>query len=81
MGGLAAAHQFVRIGSQVMIGGLSGLRGDVIPFAMATGQHAYLEGLNVVGMRRRKFTKQRLLAVRAFYNKLFFWLRRVCRSF
>lgn len=71
IGGLSAVHQFVRIGSQVMIGGVSGVRGDVIPYGLATGQHAYLEGLNIVGMRRRKFTRERLLKVRAFYRALF----------
>lgn len=72
MGGLSAAHQFVRIGAQAMIGGLSGIRGDVIPYGLVNGQHATLEGLNVVGMRRRKFTRERLHRVRAAYRDLFF---------
>jgi UDP-N-acetylglucosamine acyltransferase len=72
IGGLSAVHQFVRIGAQAMVAGASGIRGDVIPYGFATGQHAALEGLNVVGMRRRKFTKQRLHLVRAFYQSLFF---------
>lgn len=71
-GGLSAAHQFVRIGSQAMIGGLTGLRGDVIPYGLANGQHAHLEGLNVIGMRRRKFTRERVHTVRSFYNDLFY---------
>lgn len=71
VGGLSAVHQFARIGSQAMIGGVSGVRGDVIPYGFATGQNAKLEGLNVVGMRRRKFTRERLHTVRAFYQKLF----------
>lgn len=71
-GGLSAAHQFVRIGSQAMIGGMTGLRGDVIPYGLANGQHAHLEGLNVIGMRRRKFTHERLHKVRSFYNDLFY---------
>lgn len=70
-GGLSAAHQFVRIGPQAMIGGVSGLRGDVIPYGLVSGQFARLEGLNVVGMRRRRFTHQRLQLVREFYQKLF----------
>ncbi len=72
IGGLSAVHQFVRIGAQAMVAGASGIRGDVIPYGFATGQHAALEGLNVVGMRRRKFTKQRLHVVRSFYQSLFF---------
>ncbi|MBR0697500.1 acyl-ACP--UDP-N-acetylglucosamine O-acyltransferase [Bradyrhizobium lablabi] len=71
IGGLSAVHQFTRIGPQVMIGGVCGVRGDVIPFGLANGHRAVLEGLNVVGMRRRQFTRQRLATVRGFYQKLF----------
>jgi len=71
IGGLTAVHQFVRIGAQAMVAGASGIRDDVIPYGFVTGQHAALEGLNVVGMRRRKFTRQRLHLVRAFYQALF----------
>ncbi len=70
-GGLSAAHQFVRVGHQAMIGGVSGLRHDVIPYGLASGQFAHLEGLNVVGMRRRGFTQGRLRLVREFYQRLF----------
>ncbi len=70
-GGLCAMHQFVRIGSQSMIAGVSGLRHDVIPYGMVTGQFAHLEGLNVVGMRRRGFKHSRLKLVRDFYQQLF----------
>jgi len=72
IGGLTAVHQFARIGSQAMVAGCSGIRGDVIPYGFATGQHAFLDGLNVVGMRRRKFTRERLHKVRSFYQALFF---------
>jgi UDP-N-acetylglucosamine acyltransferase len=72
IGGLSAVHQFTRIGPQVMVGGVCGVRGDVIPFGLANGQYAVLEGLNIIGMKRRKFTKQRLAAVRSFYDKLFY---------
>jgi UDP-N-acetylglucosamine acyltransferase len=71
IGGLSAVHQFGRVGSQVMVGGLSGVRSDVIPFGLANGQFAGLVGLNVVGMKRRKFTRERLAVVRSFYQKLF----------
>lgn len=70
-GGLSAAHQFTRIGAQAMVGGVSGLRHDVIPFGMVSGQFAHLEGINVVGMRRRGFTHSRLKLVRDFYQQLF----------
>jgi UDP-N-acetylglucosamine acyltransferase len=71
VGAFAGTHQFVRIGAQAMIGGRASIRGDVIPYAMVNGD-SEIEGLNIVGMRRRKFTKERLRAVRAFYRALFF---------
>jgi UDP-N-acetylglucosamine acyltransferase len=71
VGGLSAVHQFTRIGPQVMVGGVCGVRGDVIPFGLVNGQYAVLEGLNIIGMKRRRFTRERLATVRAFYQKLF----------
>ena len=71
IGGLSAVHQFTRVGAQVMVGALTGVRSDVIPFALASGQYAALTGLNVVGMKRRKFTRERLAVIRSFYQKLF----------
>jgi UDP-N-acetylglucosamine acyltransferase len=71
MGGLSAVHQFTRVGAQVMVGALSGVRADVIPFALVSGQFAALTGLNVVGMKRRKFTRERLATIRSFYQELF----------
>ena len=64
IGGLSAVHQMTRIGPQVMVGGVCGVRGDVIPFGLVNGQYAALEGLNIIGLKRRKFTKQRLATVR-----------------
>jgi UDP-N-acetylglucosamine acyltransferase len=72
VGGMSAVHQFTRVGSQAMVGGVCGVRGDVIPYGLVNGQYAMLEGLNIVGMKRRKFTHTRLAAVRAFYRELFF---------
>jgi UDP-N-acetylglucosamine acyltransferase len=72
IGGLSAVHQFTRIGPQVMVGGVCGVRGDVIPFGLVNGQYASLEGLNIIGMKRRKFTRERLATVRSFFQKLFY---------
>jgi UDP-N-acetylglucosamine acyltransferase len=71
IGGLSAVHQFTRIGSGVMVGGVCGVRGDVIPYGLVNGQYAALEGLNLIGMKRRKFTRERLATVRSFYQALF----------
>ena len=72
VGGLSAAHQFTRIGSHAMISGVTGVRGDVIPFGLAAGAFARLSGVNVVGMRRRKFPSETIREVRAAYRMLFF---------
>jgi len=72
IGGMTVLQQFTRVGPQVMIGGMSGLREHVIPYALANGIYAKLSGLNIVGMRRRKFTKDRIALVRAFFNDLFY---------
>jgi UDP-N-acetylglucosamine acyltransferase len=53
IGGLSAVHQFVRIGKHAMVGGMTGVEFDVIPFGTVTGNRAKLEGLNLVGMKRR----------------------------
>lgn len=71
LGGHAAVHQFVRIGESAMISGVSGVAGDVIPFAFAIGQRAVLKGLNVVGLRRRGFGRADIQHLRAAYRALF----------
>jgi UDP-N-acetylglucosamine acyltransferase len=71
LGGQAAVRQFVRIGEGGMIVGLSGIRGDVIPWGMAQGSLASLVGINVVGLRRRGFAKADILRLRGAYRDLF----------
>jgi UDP-N-acetylglucosamine acyltransferase len=72
LGGHAAVHQYVRVGEGVMIAGVSGVTGDVIPFGYALGQIADLVGLNVVGLRRRGATRAQLHRLRQGYRTLFF---------
>src|SRR4051794_38131584 len=71
IGGLSAVHQLTRIGPNAMVGGVCGGRGDGIPFGLVNAKYAVLEGLNIVGMKRRKFTRERLALLRAFYQRLF----------
>jgi len=71
-GGGAAVRQFVRIGEGAMIVGLSGVRADVIPFALAHGPLADLVGLNVVGLRRRGVSRAQLQEIRQAYQAIFF---------
>ena len=71
MGGLSAAHQHTRIGANAMISGLCGLRADVIPFGFTIGAVGRLAGLNLVGMKRRKFSRASIHAARRAYHTLF----------
>ncbi len=58
IGGLSAIIQFVTVGSYTMIGGMSGIDKNVLPFSLVLGNRASLRGLNLVGIRRNKFSKQ-----------------------
>lgn len=71
IGGGAALHQFVRIGRAAMIGGVSGVEGDVIPFGSVIGNRARLAGLNVIGLKRRGFSKQQINRLHSFFRDLF----------
>ena len=71
IGGLSAVHQFVRVGEHAVIGGVVGLRHDVIPFA-AVDSGGRLGGLNLVGLKRRGFSREAIHALRRAYRMLFF---------
>lgn len=71
IGGGAAVHQFVRIGQHAMVGGMSGVEADVIPFGMVMGNRAHLAGLNLVGLKRRGFDREAIHQLRAAYRLLF----------
>ena len=71
LGGNAAVHQFVRVGEAAMIGGLSGVRFDIIPFGFALGHLADLVGLNVVGVKRVGYGRNDLHRLREAYRMLF----------
>lgn len=71
IGGLSAAHQFTRIGRHAMVGGMSGVEADVIPFGSVAGNRAKLQGLNIVGLKRRSFTRETIHALRNAYRLLF----------
>lgn len=72
IGALSGVHQHTRIGAHAMIGGVSGVREHVIPFGLAAGSFARLSGINVVGMKRRKFSSETIRAVRFAYHLIFF---------
>lgn len=71
IGGASVVHQHVRIGAHAYVGGLSGLEGDLVPFGLAGGNRAHLFGLNLVGLRRRGFSDERLSVLRAAFQLLF----------
>lgn len=71
MGGLSAIHQFGRVGAHAFIGGLAAVVADVIPYGSVFGNHAHLAGLNVVGLRRRGFSREQIHDMRAAYRLLF----------
>jgi UDP-N-acetylglucosamine acyltransferase len=71
LGGLSAVHQHGRVGRHAFVGGMAAVVTDVIPYGMAHGNHARLDGLNVIGMRRRNFTREQIHDVRAAYRLLF----------
>lgn len=71
IGGLAAAHQHTRIGRHAFVGGMAGVNHDVIPFGNVWGNHAHLEGLNLVGLKRRGFSRDAINTLRAAYRMLF----------
>jgi UDP-N-acetylglucosamine acyltransferase len=70
-GGGSAVIQFARVGAHAFVGGMSGLENDLIPYGMALGNRAHLGGLNIVGLRRRGFTREQIHDLRRAYRLLF----------
>jgi UDP-N-acetylglucosamine acyltransferase len=73
MGGGSGAHQFVRIGHHAFIGAMSGVGDDVIPYGMAItpDRAARLSGLNIIGLKRRGFSREEIHELRRAYRLLF----------
>ena len=71
IGGNCGIQQFTRIGRMAMIGGMSGVSRDVIPYGLSFGNRNYLEGINVVGLRRKKVSNKEILALSEAYKEIF----------
>lgn len=71
IGGLSAVHQFVRLGAYAFVGGMSGVSKDLIPYGMVTGDRGSLNGLNLVGLRRRNVSREDIKQIRDLYDQLF----------
>jgi UDP-N-acetylglucosamine acyltransferase len=69
IGGLSAIIQFVTIGSYSMIGGMSGIDKNVLPFSLAIGNRARLRGLNLVGIRRNNFNKLEINRIKNIHDQ------------
>tara|TARA_E500000331_G_scaffold284881_1_gene279234 strand:- start:547 stop:1326 length:780 start_codon:yes stop_codon:yes gene_type:complete len=71
IGGNSAVQQFTRIGRMAMIGGMTGVLHDVIPYGLSIGNRNTLSGLNLIGLRRAKFNNKDILGLSEAYKEIF----------
>ena len=71
IGGNSAVQQFTRIGRLAMIGGMTGVLKDVIPFGLSFGNRNYLRGINIIGLKRKKYDNKKIMELDAAFNKIF----------
>ena len=71
IGGNSAVQQFTRIGRLAMIGGMTGVLKDVIPFGLSIGNRNYLQGLNLIGLRRKKYENKIIMDLDKAYKEIF----------
>ena len=71
IGGNSAVQQFTRIGKMAMIGGMTGVSRDVIPYGLSMGNRNLLHGLNLIGLRRAKFDNKDILTLSDAYKEIF----------
>ena len=71
IGGNSAVQQFTRIGRLAMIGGMTGVLKDVIPFGMSFGNRNYLRGINLIGLKRKKYENKKILELDEAFKKIF----------
>ena len=71
IGGNSAVQQFTRIGRLAMIGGMTGVLKDVIPFGLSIGNRNYLQGLNLIGLRRKNNENKKIMDLDKAYKEIF----------
>ena len=71
IGGNSAVQQKTRIGRLAMIGGMTGVLKDVIPFGLSFGNRNYLKGLNLIGLRRNKYENKMIMELVDAYKEIF----------
>jgi UDP-N-acetylglucosamine acyltransferase len=74
IGGLSGVHQHARVGESAMVGALTGITLDTPPFSLVSGERGPLRGVNVVGLRRRAFSREVRREIKRAYQ-LLFWSR------
>ena len=71
IGGNSAVQQYTRVGKMAMIGGMCGVVKDIIPYGMAFGNRCALQGLNLIGLRRKNIPNKKILSLSEAYKKIF----------
>ena len=71
IGGNSAVQQFTRIGRLAMIGGMTGVLKDVIPFGLSFGNRNYLRGINIIGLKRKKYENKKIMELDKAFKKIF----------
>ena len=71
IGGNSAVQQFTRIGRLAMIGGMTGVLKDVTPFGLSIGNRNYLQGINLIGLRRKKYDNKTIMGLDKAYKAIF----------
>ena len=71
IGGNSAVQQFTRIGRLAMIGGMTGVLKDVTPFGLSIGNRNFLQGLNLVGLRRNNYDNKKIMGLDKAYKDIF----------
>jgi UDP-N-acetylglucosamine acyltransferase len=71
IGGNSAVQQFTRIGRLAMIGGMTGVLKDVIPFGLSIGNRNFLQGLNLIGLRRKNYENKKIMELSKAYDEIF----------
>ena len=71
IGGNSAVQQFTRVGRFAMIGGMCGVTRDIIPYGIAHGNRSILQGLNLIGLRRKNIPNQDIMILSEAYKEIF----------
>ena len=71
IGGNSAVQQFTRIGRLAMIGGMTGVLKDVTPFGLSIGNRNYLQGINLIGLRRKRYDNKKIMGLDKAYKEIF----------